>query len=117
MRTIQRKTLATESRFNRVAVLIPATLLNKRLQQIDSPVNFAQLLKTLFKEHLWVGASAPSTPSKGFVILQILANFNKSSIFFPCVPLFLLTSKNTYKLFLLMKFVKRGPEFKVTTLA
>ena len=77
-----------ESRFNRVAVLIPATLLNKRLQQIDSPVNFAQLLKTLFKEHLWVGASAPSTPSKGFVILQILANFNKSSLFFPLCSTF-----------------------------
>ena len=73
-------TPATESLFNRVAVHIPVTLLKERLQQIDYPENFAQLLKTLFKEHLQVVASAPS---KGFVILQILTTFNKSSLFFP----------------------------------
>ena len=73
-------TPAMESFFNRVAVHIPATLLKERLQQIDYPENSAQLLKTLFKEHLQVVASAPS---KGFVILQILITFNKSSLFFP----------------------------------
>ena len=73
-------TPAMESFFNRVAVHIPATLLKERLQQIDYPENFAQLLKTLFKERLQVVASAPS---KGFVILQILITFNKSSLFFP----------------------------------
>ena len=79
------KTPAIESFFNGVAALIPATLLKERLQQIDSPVNFAQLLKTLFKERPRVAASAPS---KGFVILQILANFNKSLLFFPLYSIF-----------------------------
>ena len=100
------KTPAIESFFNGVAALIPATLLKERLQQIDSPVNFAQLLKTLFKERPRVAASAPS---KGFVILQILANFNKSLLFFLCIQSFLLTSKNTDRLFSLMKVVKSSP--------
>ena len=43
--------------FDRVAVLIPATLLKVRLRQIGFPVNFEQHLKTLFKEHLRVAAS------------------------------------------------------------
>ena len=36
--------------------------------------------KILFIEHLWVTASAPC---KDLVILQILANFNKSLFIFP----------------------------------
>ena len=78
MHKIQRKTHATEAPFKRAVVFIPATLLQDRLQQIDYSLNFAQLLKTLFKEHVPLAVSAPS---KGFV--QILANFNKSSLFFP----------------------------------
>ena len=50
MHKIQRKTRMTESLCNRVAVLIPATLLKERLWQIDFPVNFAQFLKPLCNE-------------------------------------------------------------------
>ena len=56
---IHRKILVTESLFDRVAVLIPATLLKKRSRQIDFPVNFVQLKKMLFTEHLWMAASTP----------------------------------------------------------
>ena len=54
--------------------------------QIDFPVNFGKFLKTLFIEHLWVAASALC---KNFVILQVLANFNKSSFIFPLLSLLL----------------------------
>ena len=74
----------TEAPFKRVAALIPATLLKERLRQIDFPVNFAQFLNTLFIEHLRVAVSAPC---KDFIILQILASFNKSSFIFPWLSL------------------------------
>ena len=54
--------------------------------QIDFPVNFGKFLKTLFIEYLWEAASALC---KNFVILQILADFNKSSFIFPLLSLFL----------------------------
>ena len=71
----------TKSLFNRVALLIPATLLKERFREIDFPVNFAQFLKILFIEHLWVAASAPC---KDFAILQILAISTKPRSFFLC---------------------------------
>ena len=52
-------------------------MLKEKLQQIDYPLNFAQLLKTLFKEHLRVAASAPS---KGFAILSANLRFLNSDL-------------------------------------
>ena len=83
-----------ESLFNKFAVLVPVKLTDW-LQQTDSPVNFAQLSKTLF-----------TPPCQGFAILQIPANFNKSLFFFPLQSIFLLTSKNTYRLLSLLKVVE-----------
>ena len=89
----------------RVAVFIPATFLQDRLQQINYPVNFSQLLNTLFKKHLRDVASAPS---KGFVILQILTNFSKSSPFCSFVIYLVLATKMTYVLFSLLKVVENS---------
>ena len=89
----------------RVAVFIPATFLQDRLQQINYPVNFPQLLNTLFKKHLRDVASAPS---KGFVILQILTNFSKSSPFFSFVIYLFLATKTTYMLFSLLKVAENS---------
>ena len=80
-----RKSPVNEPLFNRVAVLIPATLSKERFQQIDFPVNFLRFLKMLFIEHLWVAAS---TPCKDFVILQILHISSNLLSFFFCYPSF-----------------------------
>ena len=66
-------------------------------------VNFAQLLKALFKEHLWVAASASSKVLQYFRYWLISTNLRS---FFLCNPSFFANKKNTYVLFSLLKVVE-----------
>ena len=101
----------TESLFNRVAVLIAATLLKERPRQVDFSVNFARFSKTLFKELLWVVASAQC---KHFVILQLLAKFNKSSFIIPSLYLLLCNPSFVILAFLVLLIVLK-PTLNIRT--
>ena len=56
-RSIHRKAPVLESLFNKVAGVIPTTLLKKRLQHRCFPVNIAKFLRTsFFIEHLHISS-------------------------------------------------------------
>ena len=77
----------TESLFNRVAMLIPATLLKERFRHYRFSCEFCAIFKNAFYRIPLGGCFC--ILYKDFVILQVLANFNKSSFIFPLLSLLL----------------------------